>query len=508
MHAANPLNVLARLLRSIFSGANPWSLIRVRLTISVAVAAAVPLLVWLPVDRAGDTRAIVEQTLARQRALAIAIAGLTDDAAAARDGGLGPTDVVRTVSLVIADTPVRVVLQTPAGQVLASLPAPNLPPERAAIGEGLQPAAVRVIDALGDRLIGYADVRRTGWRVVVIQDTDVTMQPINEARQSIIWLLMTSSALAGVGGMFLAWRIAKPLRAVTNSVERWRHGEPMTHLPRTGLRDVDTLVHALEDTRNALEAREQDLRAETHAREQADDMLRQRDQFLSIAAHELRTPVTVLKMGAQLMGRVKDDPERLDHALRGVIEGSGRLEKLVASLLDVSRIQTGRLQLEVGPVDLSLIVRSQMLPYAHRVVLGVRDSGCTLTGDETRLSQVVANLLSNADKYAPGNSPIVVSILHVEGGCTLTVTDQGIGLPPEEANRSFAPFARLTNAVLSNLPGMGLGLHISKQIAELHGGRVWLTSPGINRGATAHLWLPCRQVGGDQPGERHVRPDR
>jgi signal transduction histidine kinase len=588
----------------LFGTVNPWSLLRVRLTLAVVIAAVLPLLVWLPLDTARDTGVVVQDSLDAQRALAVSIAGLIDDDITQRQASLNilaqqlpalPDDATRLAYLnrVGAAHPeylTGITVSRPDGQnvlrsdgrplgnghtpaftravdtrafvlALVNSPVLNVPAVAAtqpildadgqvtgvvSIGispssfmdvidtaisgtsvrvsleangdtgaqvvgvappgsqvdvfdPGSFPGSARVQDENGDRLIGYAQVQHGGWDVYVAQDTAVATAPMNASRGQVLWLLMIAMLPAAASGILLAWRIAAPLRLVTQEVEAWRKGAAPTHLPRTGIRDVDTLVHALDETRAALEAREAELVHAHEQREQATTALRQRDEFLSIAAHELRTPVTVLKMGAQLLQRSQDDPERARHAMDGVVEGASRLDKLVANLLDVSRIQSGRLKLDVGQVDICMLVRAAAMPFP-RVTFDLACDGETIQGDESRLYQVVVNLLSNADKYAPDGSPILARVEARDGGYLLSVTDHGIGLPLDERNKTFEPFTRLSNAIMSNYPGMGLGLHIARQIATLHGGRLWLESPGVGQGTTAFLWLPHDLTGGEQRG--------
>lgn len=111
------------------------------------------------------------------------------------------------------------------------------------------------------------------------------------------------------------------------------------------------------------------------------------------------------------------------------------------------------------------------------------------------MEQVLENLLSNAVKYSPGGGAVVLRIHQVTGGVVLTVQDSGIGLPAGEAERIFEPFRRATNAAAHGLPGIGLGLYISRQIAEVHGGTLRAESGGEGVGTTMTLWLPAPQVG-------------
>jgi signal transduction histidine kinase len=235
-------------------------------------------------------------------------------------------------------------------------------------------------------------------------------------------------------------------------------------------------------------------------RRQAEAALTVRDEFISIAAHELRTPVTGVKTSAQLALRtledVTPDKERIVRYLLGVVDGANRLVLLINDLMDVSRMRSGELLLRVIPIDLVALVSTVALRYAetgcerHHVTTDVPAAPLVVAGDAGRLEQVVDNLLNNAVKYSPGGGEIGVSVRQDLDGIVLTVSDAGIGLTPGAQERIFEPFGRAANARRQGMPGMGLGLHICRQIAEAHGGRMWADSDGEGQGMTVGMWLP------------------
>jgi signal transduction histidine kinase len=233
---------------------------------------------------------------------------------------------------------------------------------------------------------------------------------------------------------------------------------------------------------------------------ESQDALRARDEFLSIASHELRTPLTALKSAAQLLQRAQQrsilDEERLSRHLRAIVAEGDRLAGLVDDLLDVSRLRTGHLELRPEPLDLAAQARDAAdrfrdhLPEGHS--LRVRtDGACPVVADRARLDQVLANLLSNAVKYSPGGGPIALTVGPDAGGACLAVRDYGIGLPPGSESAIFEPFGRAENATRQQIQGLGLGLHICREIIQRHGGRIWAESPGEGRGTTVSVWLPC-----------------
>jgi PAS domain S-box-containing protein len=234
--------------------------------------------------------------------------------------------------------------------------------------------------------------------------------------------------------------------------------------------------------------------------ESMQEAVRARDEFLSIASHELRTPVAAIKTLAQLLQRSQRrgpiDPDRLERSLTQIGASSDRLASLTEDLLDVSRLQTGRLELHQQSTDLARVISELVetslaqVDERHTLELDVVES-CNVRLDRMRFEQVVANLISNALKYSPEGGPVRLVVACAEGGVVLQVADQGIGLPPGQADTVFNPFGRAANARARQIQGMGLGLYICRQIIERHGGRIWAESEGEGRGTTVNVWLPC-----------------
>jgi signal transduction histidine kinase len=270
--------------------------------------------------------------------------------------------------------------------------------------------------------------------------------------------------------------------------------QPADHASGDELRDMNgRLVIA------GLKAEEQ-AELQNNLRGEAEAALTVRDEFISIAAHELRTPVTGIKLGAEMARHVLQsatpDLAQVDKYLLGIVGGAGRLAALISDLLDVSRMRSGELVLRLTPIDLAALVRNVVPRYAdtvgehHTVTTDFATGPLMMTGDALRLEQILDNLLSNAVKYSPAGGEIGVRLCQARDGIVLTVSDAGIGLPPGAQERIFEPFGRADNARRLELPGMGLGLHICRQIAEAHGGRMWAESAGEDRGMTVSVWFP------------------
>jgi signal transduction histidine kinase len=233
--------------------------------------------------------------------------------------------------------------------------------------------------------------------------------------------------------------------------------------------------------------------------QRAQEIAQVQEEFISIASHELKTPLTTIKGYVQLLLRQvsRPDPsrERMAPLLDELDRQVRRLEELVSDLLDVSRIEQGRLELRVEPMDLvqlgaEVVLRFESAPErtpAHQLVL---DAPATVTGvwDPARLDQVITNLLSNALKYSPDGGEVRLSIRQAGDVAEITVSDQGIGFASSERHRLFQPFMRGLGTP-STIGGTGLGLYIARRIVERHGGTI--TGDGApGRGATFCVRVP------------------
>jgi signal transduction histidine kinase len=228
--------------------------------------------------------------------------------------------------------------------------------------------------------------------------------------------------------------------------------------------------------------------------DQAIGAVRVRDEFLSIAGHELRTPLTALLLQAQAIvnGAQAADPARVRQRGERILRSSLRLTKLVDELLDVTRITSGRLELSREPIDLASLLddvlhgASEQIERSGARVRFVEREPAIGSWDRHRLEQVVMNLLSNALKYG-ANEPIEVAIARCGAFARLCVRDRGIGISAEHQARIFGRFERAVSS--RNFGGLGLGLWISREIVEAHGGSITVTSePG--QGAEFVVLLP------------------
>lgn len=228
---------------------------------------------------------------------------------------------------------------------------------------------------------------------------------------------------------------------------------------------------------------------------------RLKDEFIAIAAHELKTPMAAVKGYADTLtrqahreGATPLEPWQLE-ALETIDQATNRLVELTEDLLDVARLQADRLQLHIEPHDLialarRVIKRFKMTSERHTLALNTTDEYVVAEVDVRRTEQIIGNLLSNAIKYSPDGGPVTVTIERGEDGfAKLCVRDRGIGIPPDQQALLFNRFARADNARERGIAGAGLGLYLCRELAELQGGRLWFESEE-NHGSVFYLTAP------------------
>ena len=240
---------------------------------------------------------------------------------------------------------------------------------------------------------------------------------------------------------------------------------------------------------------------------------RLKTQFLSMASHELRTPLTAvsgfIQVAKRRIQRLADqkDPDvewraetaKASETLELAQRQSRRLARLVDELLDVSRLQLGRVELHLGEVDLvptirDAIERMRLLTSTHQLELVTEVESAPIRADADRIDQVFENLIGNAVKYSPAGSRIGVILRRVREDVHVAITDQGIGIDRDELDRIFNIFYRSPDPRAGHVGGLGLGLYISREIVTRHGGRLWAESS--DNGSTFHVSLPLAEPAG------------
>ncbi|MBI3978777.1 MAG: GAF domain-containing protein [Chloroflexi bacterium] len=229
---------------------------------------------------------------------------------------------------------------------------------------------------------------------------------------------------------------------------------------------------------------------------------RMKSQFISTVSHELRTPLASIKasVGVLLASMPADTAEPIMRLLRNIERSNQRLEAIVSDLLDLTRLQSGRVQLHQRQVDLVEIAQAAvatMRPLTDQkgqVISLDSGSPALAMGDRTRLEQVLLNLLSNAHKYSPAGSEITVIVQDQVDAVAVGVRDRGPGIPPEEQALIFERFYRMNSGETQRAVGSGLGLAIARALVDLHGGAIWVES-AVGQGST--FWFTTPKEGNE-----------
>ncbi|HEY9380712.1 MAG TPA: ATP-binding protein, partial [Burkholderiales bacterium] len=247
--------------------------------------------------------------------------------------------------------------------------------------------------------------------------------------------------------------------------------------------------------------REKLLTAERTAREEAERVVRMKDEFLATLSHELRTPLSAMLGWAQLLRRRSMSAEDTAAGLEAIERNAKAQQKLIDDLLDMSRIISGKVRLDMQRVHLPEVVDAALdvvrpMAEAKRVALvQTIDRGApALIGDPGRLQQVLWNLLINAIKFTPSGGKVEVVLRQIDSQLELQVCDTGSGVPKDFLPHIFDRFRQFDSSTTRVHGGLGLGLSIVKSLVELHGGTVAAHSEGVGRGATFTVTLPIAAV--------------
>jgi len=263
----------------------------------------------------------------------------------------------------------------------------------------------------------------------------------------------------------------------------------------------------IHDQKLALKERERLLEAEQRLRREAQQANREKDQFLAVVSHELRSPLNAVLGWAQLLSAMPDRDAEEAEAAENIERNARSLAKLIEDLLDVSRIVSGKLEIERQPVDATAAVERAVqaaFPSARKagveVVLRKAAAAATVLGSTGRLEQVVANLLSNAVKFGKNGGRVEVTVERRGSQVEIQVQDWGDGIAPEFLSNIFDRFRQADSSTRRKHGGLGLGLSIVRHLVDLHGGSVHASSPGVGQGATFTVFLPICD------GETTARP--
>ena len=313
-----------------------------------------------------------------------------------------------------------------------------------------------------------------------------------------VWLAAMSA------GVLYAFAKARPLAASLESLEdqaqHFAEGHGITNLPDSRVAEVDRALTALEKAsgllQSAMRERDRSLETEREARAVAETANAAKDEFLAMLGHELRNPVAAISSAATIVKSRKGTPEQFDFAA-GVIERQvAHLKRLIDDLLDVGRVMTGKILLDVRPVDLAASARGVIatLHTAGRLADRTVELSATpawVNADHTRIEQILTNILVNAACYTSPGGRIDVRVTADSQHAIVEVSDDGRGIAADDLSRVFDLFFQGEPSVDRSTGGLGIGLTLVQRLATLHGGEITASSPGEGKGATFTLRLPA-----------------
>ena len=217
-----------------------------------------------------------------------------------------------------------------------------------------------------------------------------------------------------------------------------------------------------------------------------------KDEFMAMASHELKTPLTIIKANLELL-LLKMQKDANNFFVEKTLKQVNKLDNLINDLLDVSKIQSGKLELKLADFNMNIllkdIISNIQFTTLIRIILKENSSKVSAYGDQDRIGLVITNLINNAIKYAPNSKEIVIDTFKSDDVITVTIKDNGIGIPREELINIFSRFYRVPG-LNSTFSGSGIGLYISSEIIRRHGGKIWAESE-LDTGSTFYFSIPA-----------------
>lgn len=217
-----------------------------------------------------------------------------------------------------------------------------------------------------------------------------------------------------------------------------------------------------------------------------------KDEFMSMASHELKTPLTIIKANLDIL-LLQMEKDANTPFVEKTLKQVDKLDKLINDLLDISKIQSGKLELKLADFDMGIllkdIIHSIQLTTPIHIILKESKSKISAYGDQDRIALVVTNLIGNAIKYSPGSKEMVIDAFNSDDAVIVSVKDYGIGIPREDFTNIFSRFYRVSG-LNSTFSGSGIGLYISSEIISRHGGKIWVESE-LDKGSTFYFSIPA-----------------
>ncbi len=348
--------------------------------------------------------------------------------------------------------------------------------------------------------IAFSRSRTAGW----VLGTGVPRDEVEASlRDSTVAMIAGVVAAALAVALFAIWIGSRVIGAITAlSLAARQLATPQSDAPDAVLpiEEVETVRLALRQASALLAARDAERDAayarEAEARAQAERSNAAKDEFLAMLGHELRNPLSAMKSASALLGMPAARPAAHQRSREVIERQVGRLTDLVDDMLDVARLNSGKIVLERRVVDLAEVVRHVLGSFqdagrSMHVHIATSLAPAWVFADETRLEQIVSNLLDNACKYTPPGGNVRLETATVDDTASLVVADDGSGIAAELLPRIFDVFAQGERTLERAQGGLGLGLTVVRRLVSLHGGTIGAESAGLRQGATFRLSLPA-----------------
>src|SRR5688500_14137150 len=340
--------------------------------------------------------------------------------------------------------------------------------------------------------------RNPGALVYLSEDLDALDARLRTQGAAVAVIVLVGLALSFLLSYVLERAVGRPIVALAGTArDIAERGDYSIRAERTTRDEVGVLVDAFNRMLDEIE-RSQRERADLLQSEQEANRLK--DEFLATLSHELRTPLNAIVGWVHLLRTGQLPDEERAHALDRIDRNAHAQARLVQDLLDVSRITTGKLLLDVREVDFASVIMNAIdacrpAADARQVLIATQFSGAFPTcGDPDRLQQVVWNLITNAIRFTPTGGRVTISLTRADGIDTLRVRDTGAGIEPQFVPYVFEPFRQADAASTRTHGGLGIGLTIVRRLTEMHGGTVEVASDGLGLGATFTVRLPVRDT--------------
>jgi signal transduction histidine kinase len=359
---------------------------------------------------------------------------------------------------------------------------------------GMRLAVARVLNSFQVRLGDESD-RTVDFDVQVAETGEEALEKIARVAPDI---LLLDLKLPGISGLDVLKDVSdRGLPTLTVMITAYATLETAIDATKRGAYDFLPKPFTPEELRVAVRRAVKHLVVQRQARRLAEEKRQVRFQFISVLGHELKAPLAAIEGYLQILrdGTAGSDPTVQAQVVERALVRAGGMRRLIAELLDLTRIESGHKRREFAEVDVREVARAvieTVMPAArqrHIEILVHAPNRLPAIADRAELEILLNNLVSNAVKYNHDGGRVDVALEEAGGGVRLVVADTGIGLTPEEAGRLFQEFVRIKNDRTRGIPGTGLGLSIVKKLAQLYGGDVKVRSePGV--GSTFEVMLP------------------